>query len=255
MIRNSIVVLLILCLFGCKENDLIDYNTADSYVYFAYPNSNKKSVEKFTDSIYYSFAADEDLTLTEKTIKIPIKIAGLPTSQNREYKYVISDSSDYDASLVSISEPKIAGNAYEDTLRIKIKRSSILSEKEMMIKLVMESNENFIKGHRFNQSIKLVFSDILVEPTWWNTWRRYFGTYHKEILQKWMQIYYLGADMSPHLTEGTPGPIYYWNNMPSSATPSWYPITFMYLGILKDYFANNVVYPNGDSSQDRILLP
>jgi len=255
MKRNSIVVVLILCLFGCKENILIDYDTSASYVYFAYPNSNKRSVEKYTDSLYYSFAADEDLTLTEKTIKIPMKIAGLSASENRSFKYVISDSSDYDESLISISEPMIAGNKYEDTLLLKIKRAPILSEKEMMIKLDIESNENFIKGHQYNQSIKLVFSDILVEPTWWNTWRRYFGPFHKEIFQKWMQIYYLGADKSPHLTEGTPGPIYYWNNMPSSATATWYPITFMYMGILKDYFANNVVYPNGDSSQERILLP
>lgn len=96
---------------------------------------------------------------------------------------------------------------------------------------------------------------MLTEPTWWNTWRTAFGPFYKEVLQQWMQIYYLGADPSPHLTEGTPGPVYYWNNMPSSATQSWYPVTYMYIGTLKKYFDENIVYPNGDTTKERILLP
>ncbi len=254
--KNLFIIALFAIIFtGCKENDLIAFDTADSYVYFAYPNPDKRVQEKFLDSVYYSFATDENLTATEKQIKVPVNIGGLASNADRRFSFEILPTSDYDPSLIQISDPVIPAGKNQDTLRITIKRGAELLTKEMTLILKMKPNNDFKVGHIYNQELKLVFNDILNQPTWWNTWSRYMGPFYKEVFQKWMQIYYLGADMSPHLTDGTPGPVYYWNNMPSSTTASWYPITHMYIGVLKDYFQNNVVYPNGDSTKERILLP
>lgn len=242
---------------ACNENEnILSYDTKDAYIYFAYPHPDSRVQEKFLDSVEYNFALDEDLTLTEKRIAIPIRIAGDSKPQDRTYTFqVVADQSTYNPNLVTLTNPVIRANQFVDTLYITIKRDAELQEAQQQLVLTMVENESFMVGHEFNRTMKIKFSDILTEPRWWNTWRTYFGPFHKEVFQKWMQIYYLGADPSPHLTDGTPGPVYYWNNMPSSTTINWYPVTHMYIGVLKKYFEDNVVYPNGDTSKDRILLP
>ncbi len=255
MKRLLIVTLTCLSLLGCKENDLVEFKPDESFISFALPDLSNRPAERYVDSTNYSFATDTTIGIREKTIAIPVAIGGIAKAEDRRYTYEINPLSEYDKSLIEISEPVIAGGKYIDTLYVKLKRSAKLSEKEMTLILNLKDNENFKVGHQYNSELKIVFSDILNEPTWWNTWASVMGPYHKEVLQKWMQIYYLGADMSPDLYTGVAGPIYYWNNMPSSAVSSWYPITYMYIEVLKKYFQDNVVYPNGDSSMERILLP
>ncbi|MFZ4263197.1 DUF4843 domain-containing protein [Sphingobacterium sp. HJSM2_6] len=247
------LMLFVALIIGCKQDNLLGFDTAKSYIYFAYAEK-KNTVENYTDSIFYSFAMDEDLTLQEKEIKIPVRIAGLSSSMDRTYKYVIDESSKYDPTAVRISNPVISANKFEDTLRIHFKRVPSMLETDMEIKLNLELNDQFHLGNTFNNSIKIVCNDVLNAPSWWVGWQKYFGPFYKEVFQKWMQIYYLGVDKSPDLYEGTPGPVYYWNNMPTGLLSS-FPITFMYLKLLKNYFEENVVYPNGDNTKDRILLP
>ncbi|WP_149527305.1 DUF4843 domain-containing protein [Sphingobacterium hotanense] len=254
---KKLLIITIACMFfcGCKENDLVEFSADDSFISFALPDLSNRPKERFLDSVYYSFATDTAIGLQEKTIAIPIAIGGVAKHEARNYSYEINQNSDYDRALIEISEPTIAAERYVDTLYVKIKRAKELGEKEMVLILNLKDNENFKVGHQYNSELKIVFSDIMIQPTWWNAWSRVLGPFYKEVMQKWMQIYYLGADMSPHLTTNEPGPVYYWNNMPSSANPSWYPITFMYIEVMKNYFQENVIYPDGDTSKERILLP
>jgi len=256
MKKYIILLLSTLFLNACKENENITLFEQDqSYIYFGYPNPDERINEKFLDSIYYNFSLDEDLFLSEKTIAIPMHIGGLSQSNTRTYAIDIAESSSYSPELISLSAPVIAGGQYTDTLYLHIKRAPVLAEREQFLILNLHSNQDFKTGHHFNTSFKVVFSDILSEPPWWRTWRYYLGPFHKEVLQKWMQIYYLGADISPELGGGDPGPFYYWNNMPNTSVISWYPITHMYISVLKEYFDNTIVYPDGDSSKERILIP
>lgn len=254
---KKLIVIIIGCMFfcSCKENDLVEFSADDSFISFALPDMSNRPKERFLDSIYYSFANDTTIALQEKTIAIPIAIGGVAKHEARNYSYEINPKSDFDRALIEISEPTIAADRYVDTLYVKIKRAQELGEREMVLILNLKDNKNFKVGHQHNSELKIVFSDIMIQPTWWNTWSRVMGPFYKEVMQKWMQIYYLGADMSPHLTTNEPGPIYYWNNMPSSAISSWHPITFMYIEVLKKYFQENVIYPDGDTSKERILLP
>lgn len=256
MKKHLFFFLLLFLLNACKGPDNISlFDQEASYIYFGYPNPDALDRERFVDSIYYNFALDERLSLDEKVIAVPVRISGNSRPTKRIYALNIAPESSFSADLITLSNPVIAGSKYVDTLYITIKRGKELSRKTQKLVLALASNEGFKLGNVYNNHLKVTFEDNLVEPLWWDTWRDEFGPFYKEVFQKWMQIYYLGADQSPDLQEGTPGPVYYWNNMPNSASALWYPVTFMYITVLKKYFEDNVVFPDGDTSKPRILLP
>ncbi len=256
-IKIILFTLLVSSFFSsCKENeDILAYDQNQSYVYFGIPNPDTKATEKYTDSIYYSFATDEEIGLQHKKIAIPVRIAGNVSSTDRTYGFEISSSSEINKDLVSFSEPIVKAGQLVDTLYINLQRGEELATKEMTLLLDLSPTADFKVGHQHNGKIKIIFSDILTEPSWWKTWQSYFGPFHKEVFQQWMQIYYLGADPTPEVVDNIPPPYYYWNRMPKSVVPSSNPATFVFIDHLRQYFQANVVYPNGDSTQPRILLP
>ncbi|GHE35810.1 DUF4843 domain-containing protein [Sphingobacterium griseoflavum] len=237
------------------NNGLLEFDTDQSYIYFAYPNANTRAAERYMDSVYYSFALDADLQRKQKTIAVPIRVGGMSSSYSRTYAYIVEDYSRYDPQTVEFSSPVIGANKFVDTLFIKFQRSKQMESEPTVLYLRMQGNNEFVPGNVYNQKLKIIIDDILNEPLWWNTWKNYFGPYQKEIFQQWMQIYYFGADPSPDLTTAAPGPVYYWNNMPTSAFSSWYPVTFNYIQVLKQYFIDHPVYPEGDRTKERIQLP
>ncbi|MGN6417022.1 MAG: DUF4843 domain-containing protein [Pseudobacter sp.] len=251
-----VIVSVATMLTGCSKDKTVDiFNTARSYIYFGVPNTAIRPVEVYIDSISYSFAMDNP-DLEEKTFAIPVKIAGTSTEQDRRFTYSITaESSNYDPSLVSFSEPVIRSGKVSDTLYIKIKKGAALRNNIMQFTIQLKEDNEFLIGNKYNEKLRIIFTNQLLEPKWWFTWRNQFGTFYPEVYERWIQVYYLGADPSPDLYTAAPGPVYYWNNMPTSATASWYPVTFMYVNFLKQYFIDNAVYPNGDQTLPRILLP
>ncbi len=125
----------------------------------------------------------------------------------------------------------------------------------MNLYLMMKDNGHFKVGNVYNGKLKIKFTNRLLQPVWWTRWRTYFGDFTPEVLKLWIQIYYLGADPSPHLTDGTPGPVYYWNNMPFSPSLTSYHVTHMYIEVLRKYLIEHPTYPNGDVTKPRIYLP
>ncbi|MFD2554334.1 DUF4843 domain-containing protein [Sphingobacterium tabacisoli] len=251
-----ITCLLLLTMVACKDShNMLEFDIADSYVYFALPDDNTKSVERYIDSTYYSFSLDENITITEKVLKIPVHIGGAAADKDRMYALVVDGASQYDPDMIKLTSPVIKAGKYNDTLYVTVKRDPYLLTNQMVLHLGLQANDDFKVGNVHNSTMKIVVDDILREPKWWNTWKNYFGPFKKEVFQKWMQLYYLGADPSPELGGNNPGPFYYWDNMPSYANADSYPVTFNYITILKQFFENNVVYPNGDTTQERILLP
>lgn len=255
MRKLEVVFLSVLFLIACKSDDINGPNVTDSYIYFAYPNTNGNAVEKYIDSINYNFSREENIQIGVKRLAIPIHIGGLSSPSDRVFDFVIEDSSKYDVNAIKITEPVIRSGRYSDTLYIDVYRYSQLTQQEMVLNLTLRENEFFKLGNSYNRKIKIIVSDMLNRPDWWNAWVNYFGPYRKEVYQRWIQIYYLGADPSPELGSGGLGPFYYWNNMPSRPFANLYPVTFNYLQVLKQFFIDNILYPDGDTSQERILLP
>lgn len=255
--RYLIITVMTVVLFAaCKENaDILEFDNKNAYVYWAFPNNDRNPAEKYVDSVFYSFALDEEIGREQMILKIPVAIGGNAAAKDRKYSYTIDPKSDYDPTLLSFSDPIIKSGNFVDTLYITLKRGEVLSEKEMFVTLLLQDSEEFEVGHQYNRKIKIVFTDILTEPDWWSTWDTYLGPFYKEVLQQWMQIYYLGADPTPEIYDDIPPPYYYWNEMPPFFSTTSFPVTIMYLGELKKYFEENVVYPDGDTTKDRILLP
>lgn len=254
----SSLVMLLLCgmITGCSKDKAVDtFDTGKTYIYFGEPNTANRPVELYIDSISYSFAMDNP-DLEEKTFAIPVRIAGDAIQQDRDFSYSITaESSSYDPSLVSFSEPVIRAGKFTDTLYVTIKKGGALRTSIMSFTLQLKENSDFMIGNKYNEKLRIIFTNQLLEPKWWFTWRNQFGTFYPEVYERWIQIYYLGADPSPDLYTAAPGPVYYWNNMPTAAMSSWYPVTFMYVNYLKQYFIDHEVHPNGDPALPRILLP
>ncbi|MCA5005694.1 DUF4843 domain-containing protein [Sphingobacterium sp. WQ 366] len=258
--KNSIILTLIIFLFNsCEKNQNIEvYDQNESYIHFAVPNTgttSQRQGELFVDSLNFSFVF-EDVNLENKRMAIPINIIGVAKSSDRSYQVEIDEkNSNIDLTSIDLETPVIKANHTVDSLFVNIKKTDKLREGTFYLYLNLKDNENFKLGHSKNTRMKISITNRLSQPIWWTRWINFFGPYNQEVYQKWIQIYYLGADPSPDIYGKFPAPYYYWDNMPPSASASSYPVTFMYIRKLKEYFMENAVYPNGDLSKPRIYLP
>ncbi len=241
---------------GCKKDqDIPSYDTSVSYAYFALDNPDRSSNRKqlYIDSMVFTFAHEAE-SLEEKKLAIPVNIIGKASEEDRMYSFVVDEEmTTIDRNLLSFSEPIIRAGKVQDTLFITVKRGAILKTGSFVLMLKMQANTNFELGHLYNTKMKMAIDDQLLEPEWWKRWVNVLGQYHREVYRIWMDIYYEGAD--PSETGDEEKPLYYWGNMPYSPVKSWYPVTFMYMDQLKKHLENNAVYPDGDTSKDRLYLP
>ena len=260
-LANAFSIFCLLAVFAsCDNKDIDSFDTATSYLYFDVPyilNADGTSSEFREDSIYYSFAIYPE-TVTSNTLKVVVKTIGMATDYDRPYTVEIVDdittatSAEWDPSVVD--NRSIKAGELADTIFIDVQRTKALSERWMHVYLRIIPNEYFAAGYGTLQEVKVAFSDVLAEPSWWRGWTGVFGSYYPEVYRKWIELYPLGADTNTHLDNGQP---LYWNNMPSNSTQyqSWYPVLALYAAELKEYFELNDVYPNGDTSLPAIKLP
>ncbi|MDE7073486.1 MAG: DUF4843 domain-containing protein [Odoribacter sp.] len=252
----------IACCVSCQHEDIDGYDKSKDYIYIDIPYVLDQFGRETTtrqDSISYSFALD-DLSVEDTVIKVVVKKIGVPATKDCPYTIeLIEEETTATSDLWDVNVLKnrsIKSGQIADTVAIRVKRALILSEQWMQIKFRLLPNEYFETGYANLQEVKVSFSDILMPPSWWrNTgmfpWGAVFGPFYREVYYKWMEIYYLGADP----TIGDNDIPYYWDNMPAYANESWYPTTYSYIRILRDYFEKNEVYPDGDPSKPRIKIP
>lgn len=262
--NNKIISILIAAtaLFAACGQDIEGYDKSDAYIYFNVPfvkDQYGRDTKTRVDSIYYSFAL-EDISVTSAIIKVPVNITGIAKDYDRDYKVEVvteqttASDSDWDKSLISATS--IKRGEFRDTLFIKVNRTAELRNTWKHITFRILPNDEFATGYDNLLQAKVSFSDILSPPDWWEKWKASFGEYSREKFIKWQEIYYLGADPNLGLYGGPGiGQPLYWNNMPYYVNSSWFPSTFMFIRILKQYFIDNEVYPDGDTSKPRISLP
>lgn len=262
-INNKILLLIgfLACFFSsCKENaDLLMFDTDSSYIYFALPNNTVGATrELYRDSLDFSFAFEPEESREEKVLNIPIKVAGMALNRDREVSFeIVNEGTTIDLTKIQMGKAIIKADSVTGSLTLNVKNYPALRNDIFTLNLRLLPNDEFKIGNEFNKKMRLKISDQLVEPTWWRVWVRVLGPYYYEVYQKWIEIYYPGADPSPEFYNPTqnPGPWYSWKRMPGSATASLYPVTFMYIKKLKEYFQQNEIYPNGDRTKPRILIP
>lgn len=254
--------LLGLCALTACEKEIDAYSPESNFIYFDMPfvlNEYGIETSERVEKLSYSFELD-DISVTSHTFKIPVNSMSLPVDHDRAYKVEVvkeettATSEDWDADC--LSHTVIKAGEVSDTLYVKVNRTKSLRTEWKDIAFQIVPNEEFDEGYYNLLKAKVTFSDQVVIPEWWPTWQRYFGEPYRETIVKWREIYHLGADPNVE-TIGGPGmgkPLY-WDNMPYYAMEAWYPTTFMFIRVLKQYFIDNVVYPDGDTTKGRILLP
>lgn len=261
LVKISFLLGMLFSILACNQ-DIDKFDNGENYIYFNMPfktDAYGRNTTVREDSLVHSFALD-DISIASYTFKIPVNTVGLKNSENRNYEVeIVTDNttaSDSQWDKSTLSNPIIKSGNLQDTLYITVYRTPDLRATWKNITFRLLANDNFKLGDRNLLTAKISFTDILLPPTWWSKWQGVFGEFCREKFVKWQEIYYEGAD--PNLeTIGGPGlgkPLY-WNNMPNSTVSSWYPSTYMFIRILKQYFIDNVVYPDGDTTKPRVSLP
>ena len=254
--KNIFIILIAaLMLTGCKENqDITQFDLEQRMIYFG-SSTYDDGLPPYDTTMNYTFAMDE-LGLTKKRLAIPVRVMGTSPTEDLPYTVSIIDSlSKIKASDVKIEPAIFHAGLFVDTLYVVVNKTEQMADQVLHFTLEVQENAHFKKGLGDNVKLKVNVSDMLTKPTWWEKFRAYFGPYHKEVYQQWIQIYPLGVDPTPHIITGEP--YLYWGRMPDDANflANTYPVLYTHIRQLKQYFEDNVVHPGGDTSLPRIKLP
>ncbi|MCT4589355.1 MAG: DUF4843 domain-containing protein [Carboxylicivirga sp.] len=263
------IVGLIWIISACtSENEFQNFDTNTSYIYFDMPKElgqyGKETNERI-DSIEYSFAM-ELAEVTTYDLKIPMAISGIAAQTDRYYTVeLVGDESTVSAEdwdISSIDKPVFKKGVMFDTLKVKLNRTSVLKEEKKIMVLQLKANDQFELGREDLLKIKIIISDILIAPVWWEDWKDVFGPFYLETYLKWQEIYYEGADPNypPSYIDvsNDSNKPYYWDNMPIGWAANYEPYTpsvFIFIAQLRTYFEENEVYgTNPDGSKTRIKI-
>lgn len=166
----NVWAILMLSLLGCQENERVIYSEKGA-VYFS-------SVTE-EDSIFYSFASglkDEDV------VSIPIKIIGTSISQDRTISIEVNPESTAKEGVhyKDLSKTTVlkAGDV-EAILKVTVQNKELVNGDVKLI-LNLIPNEDFDLGYAGSLKAKLVITDQLVKPLYWDMpLSLYYGAYSK----------------------------------------------------------------------------
>lgn len=177
---KTLYILLLACLTSvtlnsCDQNDYLQYDENQAYVGFAYPSYGN-------DSIVYSFALHPNVE--EDIVKVPMKLFGYASSQDREVgvEVIESESTAKEGVDFVIEQKRMEANAYKDSLIVKIKKSAEVETKDLVVKLRLCGNDLFAAAPIDAETFRIILTSKLTEPTGWP-----FGDYsvikHKFVIQ------------------------------------------------------------------------
>lgn len=195
------------------------------------------------DSLTYTFAYKEN-NIKEDTLWIPVEMEGFRVGYDRSFQVRVVDGTVVEGKDYKLLKDLciIKANEGKGNIPLLLYRTVDLKEGSKRIKLALENNSDFKADYIDLSDVIVSFSDVLVQPDWWNLASWKLGNYHYIKHQEFIRIsglkefdiqYYAGhvADM------------------------------FYYFGLLKQYFIDNEryeleEYPDAPGYPgNRILLP
>lgn len=192
---TSLVAILIL-LVSCKKADLITYNSADN-IYF------DLSPYGYEDSILYTFAYEPELL--KDTVLVPVRISGNRIPGDRSYKVQIVDTATtavanqhYEPLKESYTVPAGAGTAWLPV--ILLNTDTLLVTSSVSLTLQLTDTDDLGVAHKDIITARLVFSNKLEKPNWWDMW---LGTYYSQVKH---QLFRLAATTEDLTLEGLDAP-------------------------------------------------
>ena len=170
---------------ACKKTDLTAYEQPDMvYIY-------KDYFSMTNDSLVYSFAI-KPASLTQDTVKIPVRIMGLAKNTDRAVNVVaVADSSTAKTGQhYELLPTIIKAGSYTTNIPVLVKRSADLQVAEVNLLLEIRESKDFKPGlpnttpqnPKAGGSLiyKIRLNDILTKPSNWDTrLTTFFGTYSK----------------------------------------------------------------------------
>lgn len=163
-----IIIALSFLAAACSEDSVNTYGETE-YIYFENLELN------------YSFAFDPGVNL--KDIPVVVKLIGNSTPYERPIELAIdSTSANVGNTDFELLPAKLQAGRYSDTVYIRVHKSDKFSDNIGFVRFVIKGNEYFTPGPTKNTRFSLAFSDILLQPAWWDKAieRDYLGTYSEK---------------------------------------------------------------------------
>lgn len=192
MKKNNILIsfILIVLFWSCSENDKMDFNDENASIYFQLTEDKFK---ENLDSISYSFAFND---LDKDTVFIPVKIMGNTVNYDRFFDVEIIDS-------LTTAKPEIhyealkssffkipAGSIFGEIPVVLSSSDTALNDSVFYISLQLLESEDFRLGAKEKVSVKLSFTNRLVQPIIWSSVLKYFfGSYNRKKHEVFYQLF------------------------------------------------------------------
>ncbi|MDJ1496326.1 DUF4843 domain-containing protein [Cytophagaceae bacterium DM2B3-1] len=179
--KNKNILLFIgitLCLnTACKRDEVQNYNSHDS-VYFGFDDEKTKD----RDSVVYTFAYTPDME--RDTVLLPVRISGIRTTDERQFHVTVvtqgttaQQGTHYEPLQSAYIMPSDSGKAYLPL--ILYNTDPALQNKSVSIILKLAASEDFGVGLAKMIQAKVVFSNRLEKPIWWDMWSGQLAEYSR----------------------------------------------------------------------------
>jgi hypothetical protein len=195
----------VITLAACNKADLTTYQTNDNIYFDLDPAGNR-------DSILYTFAYYPDRL--QDTVFVPVRISGIRVDQNRSYKVKVIDSATtaianqhYEPFKDSYVLPAGAGSAALPV--VLFNNDPELVNRSFAITIELVPTEDFGADLKQIITARIVFSNKLEKPKWWEMW---LGAYYSQVKHQLFRLAATTEDLSMNGLDA-PKNLYYINNL------------------------------------------
>jgi len=204
MKKLFIITGIIVALFAaCKKAAYMPYHSSDN-IYFNFDDDNTTD----RDSIVYTFAYTPGKE--SDTLWLPVRISGIRTDGDRTYKVAVTDSgttakagTHYAALQPQYTIPAHTGI---DSFPLVIYNTdTLLTKRSVSLNLHLVSTDNLGTAFPAGNNARIIISNKLEKPFWWNMW---LGGYYSQVKH---ELFLISAGVQEMSTDGLDAPknLYY----------------------------------------------
>lgn len=169
----------LVCFSACEKAVEQVYTSPDN-IYFDFNDPENENVR--IDSIGYSFALYPEKGTD--TVYLPVRITGMRKSMDRAFRITVIDSSTTAVAGVHYKalEPEYIMPADSGQVKVPVilyGTDALLLEQSVRIKFRLASTADFAVTNHSYDTAKVIFSNRLEQPVWWNVWAGELGAYSR----------------------------------------------------------------------------
>lgn len=166
-------------LAGCEKNEELVY-ASDDGVYFDFSNSDLTNQR--IDSVIYSFAMFPELS--QDTILLPVRVSGNRSHADRKVRVeLVTEKTTAQAGVhyKALEREYVlpADSGRFDIPVIIYNTDPMLAERAVKIMLQLKPTADFATMFPKLDSAKIIFSNRLEKPLWWEIWQNDLGEYSR----------------------------------------------------------------------------